>query len=130
MNNTRNTGTLLRVLQDHGFQLIAVVLPNAHNWLHGTERDRRQLAKQYIVANTLSTLHVKRKGKARVYMLDIDIRLGDAMVSQHTLSPLLNIALEQFSKKMARMYDDDERRDDPAELRGDYEYQERKDKDL
>ena len=94
-------GSLLKVLLDHNFTLLAVNNGEEHTSLVGTPRERRQKAKTEICATDESSLYVSHPSYPNKHQW-IFIVLGnepEETVADYTVNDLLELALEQFCKK-------------------------------
>jgi hypothetical protein len=95
-------GSLLKVLQDHNFVLYSTNNGEARVFFNGlTPRQARQLAKAEIVATDESGLYVTHPSYPDKFLW-IYIVLGnepEETVADYTVNDLLELALDQFSKK-------------------------------
>lgn len=93
-------GSLCRILQDHGF-----TLEYAHDGedclkLQGTDRQRRQEAKDIICGVDAADLYVRHGSHDKRMMLMIVLgNEPEETVADYSDVAILNIAVEQFTKK-------------------------------
>ena len=93
-------GSLLKVLQDHRFVLDSVDDDGKDHTLQGTPRQRRQRAKEIIDSVVVSSLYVRHPDHNKLLMLYIVLgNEPENIVADKSDVDILNIALEQFSKK-------------------------------
>jgi hypothetical protein len=94
-------GSLLKTLQDHNFTLVSVDNGDGKEALTGTERQRRQQAKKLICAVDVAELFITHPSSPS-RSLWVYIVLGnepEETVCDHTHFDVLNLAVEQFSRK-------------------------------
>lgn len=93
-------GSLLKVLQDHHFELVRVHDGEGEIKLSGTPRQRRQAAKLAICAVDESDLLVKHPTLDKLAWLYVVLgNEPEETVADNSDVLVLNLALEQFAKK-------------------------------
>lgn len=93
-------GSLLRILQDHNFTLHSVHDGEDDLTLEGTDRQRRQEAKDVICGVDVADLYVTHPSVDGIAMLIIILgNEPEETVADHSAVVPLNQAVDQFSKK-------------------------------